>query len=79
MSEWELEFSVLLLLGLWACEVLQVSEKIFRSRFKSGTKGHDCPLDSPDAAIRADGDPSQPDLLTNHLDSSAAPLDAGGK
>jgi hypothetical protein len=53
MWEWELEFSVLFLLGLWACEVLQVSEKIFRSRFKSGPKGHDCPLVSPDAAIRA--------------------------
>ena len=27
MSKWELEFSVLFLLGLWTCEMLKVSEK----------------------------------------------------
>ena len=65
MSEWELEFSVLFLLGLWTCEMLKVSEKIFRSRLKRGLRNNRYPPDSPDAALRADSDQSpradQPD------------------
>jgi hypothetical protein len=51
MSEWELEFSVLFLLGLWTCEMLKVSEKIFRSSLKRGLRNNRYPPDSPDAAF----------------------------
>ena len=45
MSKWELEFSVLFLLGLWTCEMLKVSEKIFRSSLKRGLRNNRYPPD----------------------------------
>jgi hypothetical protein len=74
MSKWELEFSVLFLLGLWTCEMLKVSEKIFRSRFKRGLRDNRYPPDSPDAALRGDSDQSP---RADHPDPGATFLGAG--
>jgi hypothetical protein len=76
MSEWKLEFCVLLLLGLWTYEVLHVSERIFHSRRKNKLGSNQRAPESRDTPLPGGADPPQADCAS-HVEPSTVPLIAG--